>query len=347
MSDMILFNEGNANLPAHLQGRNTGVGAALMAGIYTGGNRIGLKGSRFRIIVNGNEESVVESNSLRVIVVGAAPAVSRVFYQGAYRANEKASPVCYSADGIAPPEDVKQKQSDKCATCPQNIKGSKIADDGSKTKACQYFRRLVVMIDGDDEFRLFRLDAKAMTLFGESQEKLGRYSLNDYAKFLATRNVDVGMLITELSFDTDSSVPKVLFKPVGYIDEYQAEQVDAAINNQQVAPLLEVNMQTVDISHETSTEDDAVPAEAPVQQAPAQRPAAAQPAPRQAPATTAARPAAPAPKPAQKPAAAPATRPSFAKPAAQAAPVVVEDAPIPVEVEDANDLSKLLEGLDL
>jgi hypothetical protein len=240
-------------LPAYLQGIDSGISAELMAAV--GGqslNRIGTKGSRFRQVVLGEEVGVFDENYLDVIIVGAAPAVSRRFYTGAYDSSgDNAPPTCYSVDGLFPAEDVHQKQAEKCNLCAQNIKGSKTTDTGGKAKACSYFRRLVVVLAGDTEGMLYRLDVTSMGLFGESQAKAQKYALNDYAKALKSRGLDAGILVTRLSFDTDQSVPKLLFQPARCITEADVAMI-ATIDAAQKEAYLDVSMKTVDISEESA-----------------------------------------------------------------------------------------------
>lgn len=270
----MIASDGPMQLPAHLAGANFGVTTNLMEGMFAGGNRIGLKGSRFRLVVNGIEEGVIQEPYLDTIFLGAAPAVSRVYYEGAYKPGENQPPTCYSADGITPADDVKAKQSDKCMTCPMNAKGSKIVD-GQSFKACSYFRRVVVMLAGDTtDRRVFKLDVKAQGLFGEGTQN--EKNLNDYIKMIATRGVDAGAVVTRISFDTDSSVPKLLFKAVRFITEDEMHAVSDLVQSDEVANLKNVSMSTLDASHEEPTNGDATPETAPQQAAAPQRPQAVQ-----------------------------------------------------------------------
>lgn len=384
MSDMVLFNPGvSDNLPAHLQGIGLGVGTALMAAIGDSRNRIGAKGSRFRQIINGQEVGVWEENYLDVIVVGVVPSVSRIFYAGKFKQNgDNDPPACYSVDNVRPAEDVISKQSDICATCPQNVKGSRIGDDGHEGRACGFFRRMAIMLPGDPT--LYVLDVKAQGIFGDSYPEVGRYSMNDYAKFLKARGVDASLLVTRLSFDTNVSVPKLLFKPERYINEDEANALREVSESGAIDEYLEINFKTIDLSKEQSSGVDEVPAaaEPEVQQAPArqaapaaqvakptpaaQKPAqqatqAARPAQAAKPAATAQRPVQAAAKPAQ-----PQARPAAqaAKPVTQAAkpvatapkrePVTIDNGVSPqaaqaevVEVGTDAELASLLDDLGL
>lgn len=341
-NDLMINDNGPMQLPAHLANKTFGVTTDLVQGMYTGGNRIGLKGSRFRLVVNGIEEGVIPEPYLDVIILGAAPAVSRVFYAGTYKAGENSAPDCYSADGIAPAEDVKNKQSDKCATCPQNVKGSKIVD-GNKFKACQYFRRVAIMLAGDtQDRRVFRLDVKAQGLFGEGTPN--EKNLNDYIKMVSTRGIDAGALVTRISFDLNSSVPKLLFKAVRFITEEEMEAVTALVSSDEVTSAKTVSMNTIDHSTEEPTSGDE-PEPAPAQTAAPQHAAPATPAPQRP--QRAAKPQAAAP---QRPQQAP-QRPQ------QAAPAVQSNVPVPgkqttaaqpavTEVASNAELDEILAGLE-
>jgi hypothetical protein len=308
-TDMMLFgnNSGPMQLPAHLQGQGLGVGTARMAAIGDMRNRIGLKGNRFRQIIAGQEMGVWDENYLDVIIVGVVPTVSRIFYKDKFKqTGDNAPPTCFSVDNVAPPIDLPTRQSDKCALCPQNIKGSSISDDGHEGKACGYFRRLAVMLPGDKT--LYVIDIKAMGLFGESYKERGLFSLNDYAKFLNASGVDASNLVTRISFDTAQSVPKVMFKAARYITAEELMDVRAVADSGEVNEYLTINFKTIDISKESGNapvaEDVAAydpdaqavyEQDTQTQQAPPPRQAA--PAPRQAaPAAQAPRQAAPAPQ---------------------------------------------------
>jgi hypothetical protein len=352
--ELSLFDQQQAQLPAHLQGYDSGLSKTLMEAVGQSLNRIGTKGSRFRQIVRGVEEGMWEENYLDVIIIGAVDTVSRRFYEGAYsQGGGNAPPSCYSVDGITPAEDVKVKQSVKCATCPQDIKGSKVSENGTKAKACSYFRRLVVMLAGDPEGIIYRLDVTAMGLFGESYDKQHKYTLNDYSKALMNRHMDAGAVVTRLSFDTDQSVPKLLFQSIRYISEQDVECINAIHQAGELPQYLEVSMKTVDISSE-STEDTPPPAASkPV--ASAKPKATAKPAPKPEPEEEAEEEEEAPPvvqKPVQKVAPKPAPQKPAPAPVQKAAPAPVKvappkTAPVVQEVDAPEALDDILAGLDL
>jgi len=215
MQDLITGKAGAvANIPSYAQGAS-GLGDL-------GGEsfpRLTFKGSRFRVAKGGDEE-VLEVTRLKIIVLAANPTVSRIYYKGSYNEDSTGErPTCASADGVVPLESVSDKQNDVCATCPQNQKGSAISDDGGKRKACSYFHRLVVKLVDYPDMEPLVTEIKAMSLFGESYPDSNLLNFRHYADRLNQHQTMAHAVLTEMSFDTDSSVPKVLFQPVGYVPE--------------------------------------------------------------------------------------------------------------------------------
>lgn len=334
-NEMSLFDQ-PMQLPAYLQAFNSNLGTDLGLGGFSG-NRIGLKGSRFRLIVNGQEEAILEQFHLDVVIVGAAPGVSRIYFGGNYDPDEKAHPLCYSADNVTPGADVLVPQSPRCATCPQNEKGSKITQEGVKTKACNYFKRMMVSLVDDPEHRLFRLDAKSMSIFGEGEGAHNKFTLNEYSKKFSTRGLDPAHYVTRLSFDPNSNVPKLYFSPLRTITEEELPWVMDLVHSDDV----KIGVTITAITDATDAES-----EAPAAAAPAPSTATAPAAPKTAGNGSQTAPAArPAPtltpkviqtgKPAAAPpAAAPAATPTIVKTAPLAA--VKQTAPEPQRVVPAN-----------
>jgi hypothetical protein len=251
-----LFNSGTAvAVPAYLRATADSVTSQIGGGMGAGRNRIGLKGARFRLVQAGQEIAVKDEPYLDVIILGANVAINRTFYAGTYDPSVKAPPSCFSVDGISPAKDAAEPQSSKCATCPQNEKGSKVFE-GRKARACAFSKRLAVMLSGDPEREVYQLDVKALSLFGDGIDAKGLYTLSGYAKFLAARGVRAEGLVTRLSFDTASSVPKLYFTPQSFIAEEEFAVVAKLAKSAEVKSVLEVNASTVDLSGEVSMEDD-------------------------------------------------------------------------------------------
>ena len=81
-----------------------------------------------------------------VIIVGANPALSKMYYAGKWDPDaEQKGPDCYSMNGLRPAADAKNKQSDLCSTCKHAAWGSKVSELGKEGKACSDSKRLAVV----------------------------------------------------------------------------------------------------------------------------------------------------------------------------------------------------------
>ena len=222
---LALFKNG---LPSFLQGVELDETTKALAGGVGGGKRISIKGSVFRMISGGEEVATNEDRAMNIIIVKASPTVGRVFYKGQYKEGENASPVCWSADGVKPAAEAPKKQSDKCAGCPMDVKGSGQGD----SKACRYQQKLAAVLDGDVEGDVYEIALPATSIFGKADGD--KMPLKAYAQFLASHNVPVTAVVTEMRFDTKSPTPKLHFKPVRTLtnDEWEvcrekAESIEA------------------------------------------------------------------------------------------------------------------------
>ncbi len=215
MSEMTLFKGG---LPAYLQTASDDATNALAGGESLGSRRISIKGNVFREYIGGKEYRVSEERSMNVVIIKAAPKVSRVFYAGTYVEGETVSPTCWSSDSQRPDEAVKNKQSATCLTCPQNIKGSGQGD----SRACRYQQRLAVVVDGEvDKEEVYQLVLPPTSVFGDGEK--GKLPLQAYARHLKNHGTPITGVVTEMRFDTASPTPKLVFKPVRPVTEDEFE----------------------------------------------------------------------------------------------------------------------------
>lgn len=306
----------NVQVPAHLAAR---VGApsilaqSLAGGIGSGESvpRISIKGSRFRI-AEGGTETVLDTTSLDVVVVGANPRLSKTWYAKAWTPDsEPSSPDCFSMDGVSPDASSTEPQNDLCASCPQNAWGSKVTPQGKQIKACSDQKRLAVVSADDPTGPIYLLQVTPAALQG----------LGKYQKELSLRGIPAEIVRTRVSFDTDASFPKLKFDFGGFLDADTQVEVDKLFGTEEVRQ----------ITGELRT--SAAPAvpkiTAPQQVAPKPAPVAATPEP--APTPVAEEPAAPkrgfgAPKKA-----APAPAPA---PQAKAAPAAAATAPSAASLAD-------------
>ena len=312
-TDLIPFD--NTALPAHL------AGMAVSNDLAAGGSGfpiLSIKGKVWHL-KRGDEKTLITkpgeedpAAAIEVVILKAYPGAgktAKTFFPDAWEEGSDATPTCYSNDGVKPADDAVNKQCDTCAACPQNVWGSKITDQGKKTRACGDAKRLAVAtLDALNDPMLLRIPPASFQ------------ALTAYNDMLTKRATPYQAVLTRIGFDYSVSHPQLTFKPLAYVPETKAPDVLAAIDSPVVRQI---------------TGEDYTP-RPPRDDAPA-KPAVKPAAPKvevkveaEAPKPTA------APKAAAKPAAAPkaAAKPEAAKPAAA-----------PVE-EAGADMDKILDGLD-
>lgn len=185
----------------------------------TGGGsskRISIKGGVFRLMADGKEITSIDDRHLDVVIVNAAPKISRTFYAGQYVEGETKGPDCWSADGEKPDASVEEPQGNDCASCPMNVKGS----GQGESKACRFSQRLAVVLANDIQGDVMQLTLAATSIFGK--EEGDKRPLQAYARYLAAQSINPETLVTRLRFDTKAAVPKLFFQPVRWLedDEY-------------------------------------------------------------------------------------------------------------------------------
>ena len=227
MSNVSLFNP--SQVPAFARNAELSATTLALAGGAgpSGVKRVSIKGGVFRLLSAGKEIAAIDERYLDVIIVKAAPKVSRVFYAGSYDKDAAASaPDCTSADGEKPDAGVKNKQASSCAQCPQNISGS----GTGQSRACRYQQRLAVVLANNPEGDVLQVTLPATSIFGK--EDGGKRPLQAYARYMAAQTppVNLDTIVTRMKFDTKAESPKLVFEAARWLtdEEYTAAQEQAA-----------------------------------------------------------------------------------------------------------------------
>ena len=218
-----------ANVPAFVRNNNAAeINKEATAG--TGGesiNRISLKGSRFRLVVGGEQVAVISENHMDVVIVRTNPNVSKAFYKTKYDPNaEDQTPDCYSSNGIVPDPDVQNPVCSNCAQCPMNEWGSKISEaTKAKVKACSDVKRIAIVPASNVKAPMYQIAVPAA-------------SLKPFGGYIRMLNQPVppipyNAVVTRISFDEDSDFPKLNFEPVGYVTEEQYNQIQERYNSEE------------------------------------------------------------------------------------------------------------------
>ena len=238
MSELTLFKGG---VPAYLKNSGADDVTNALAGESLGMRRISIKGNVFREMIGGKEYRVSEERSMNVVIIKAAPKVSRTYFSGSYTEGEAVKPTCWSSDSQKPDADVKNKQSINCLSCPQNIKGSGQGD----SRACRYQQRLAVVIDGEiDREEVYQLVLPPTSVFGEGDK--GKLPLQAYAKFLKREEAPMSGVVTEMKFDLGSPVPKLFFRPIRPVTEEEWEVIQTLKDSEDAKKAIELTVSQAD-----------------------------------------------------------------------------------------------------
>ena len=218
MSEIALF--GGSKVPAFVKKAElSAIAKALAGGAGQSGKRISIKGGVFRLVHDGKEVSQIDDRHLDVVIVNAAPKVSRIFFAKKWDADSTTGPDCWSSDGNVPDKEVTAPQGENCANCDMNAKGSGTGE----MKACRYQQRLAVVLADDVDGSVLQLSLPATSIFGK--EANGKYPLQAYARFLAAQSISPEMVVTELRFDTTVESPKLVFKAKRWLSDTEYETV--------------------------------------------------------------------------------------------------------------------------
>jgi hypothetical protein len=218
MSNITLFN--SSNVPAFARNNELSDTAKALTGGGSGiaTKRISIKGGVFRLVAGGKEVANIEDRHLDVVIVRAAPKVSRIFYDGAYDADKIVPPACWSNDGEKPDASISEPQNKTCMGCPQNEAGSGMGN----SRACRFQQRLAVVLANHPDGDVLQLTLPATSIFGK--EDGDKRPLQAYARFLAAQNPPVNpeQIVTRMKFDTKAESPKLFFAPTRWLtdDEY-------------------------------------------------------------------------------------------------------------------------------
>lgn len=179
----------------------------------SGNKRISIDGGVFRKYVGGKEVAAIEDRHMLLVFVKMAHNPSRTYYRDVYKKGVKVSPACWSNDSKTPDPAVKNPPARSCDACPFSVKGS---GQGGMGTACRLSWRTAVVIPGDPGGDVMQLVLPATSCFGN--EEGGKWPFRSYVQMLANNNISASRVVTKAQFDTKSSVPRLLFSPIGAVE---------------------------------------------------------------------------------------------------------------------------------
>jgi hypothetical protein len=309
--------------------------------------QLSMRGKVWRVVIKGIENIILDKTqepvtSVQGVLIGVQEGRSRSFFLQPFEDGKFQPPTCWSNDGITPEKEVADKQSPKCATCPQAAKGAKVTPSGKAVAACGQFKKVVWIpypqVDVIEPLLVKFPQTSLWDKEGTENEAKGQYALDQYLDMLKRNNVNhTSAVVTRFSFDPRLAYPKILCQVKAWVAPELTARVLELVDDPRVKDLLAASAYAVAERHPETPAPDA-PAEtaqvapATTAAAPAQAVKAAAPAQAAKPPPPAAKKAPPAPAPAAAAAPAAATgngeddSMSFGKagaqPAAAAAPAV-------------------------
>lgn len=180
----------------------------------SGSKRISIDGGVFRKMVGGKQVAEIEDRHMLVVFAKMAHNPARTYYSGVYQKGVKSAPACWSNDSQYPDPAVKNPPAKSCRDCPYSVKGS---GQGGVGTACRMSWRTAVVLPHDPSGDVMQLVLPATSVFGN--EEGGKWPFKAYIQMLANNNISAGRVITKMQFDTKSSVPRLLFSPVGAVEQ--------------------------------------------------------------------------------------------------------------------------------
>ena len=234
------------NLPATMQGQMPSLlrnlpddSGDLSAGIGASFGVVTYRGKVWRVKYAGEEQIVMHPTEpgmampfLDVVIVKAAPVISKIFYQRGYTEGSNEAPDCFSVDGISPDPGATNPQAPKCATCPHNAWGSRVTDSGKRGKACGDNKRLAIVPESD---------IKNERYGGPLMLRVPAASLQDLASYNTALQRAGGRYygaVTRIQFDVNDAYPHLLFTPKRWLSDEECQTVLEHQNSDVTARIL-------------------------------------------------------------------------------------------------------------
>lgn len=163
---------------------------------------------------------------LQVVILDAAPQISKKFYGRGFVEGSDDPPDCQSADGVTSDPNSPNRQHVTCADCPLNQWGSRITEQGKKAKMCADNRRLALMAVDDvgvDEPRVGPM------LLNVPPASLG--SLATYGDQISRHGLIPQAVVTSIGFNPAKAYQELVFRGDGILPEDQIEWVIDRMEN--------------------------------------------------------------------------------------------------------------------
>lgn len=216
-------------------------------------NSISYTGKVWTLSIDGTKTKLIKRNAdgdeepvsvMKVILCDYNRRRGRAYYEGDYDPDNTAAPLCWSNDGIAPPDTVPAKQSPKCETCPKAVKGSKINAQGKPTVACPQHKMLAVVPAAQiGKFPPLRLKIAITSIYDKTstdQMAQGWMAFDQYMDYLKSNGVNhTAQIVTKIKFDPTTAYPKLFFAVDRWLEPSEVQAVLPIVKSDAVKELLD------------------------------------------------------------------------------------------------------------
>ena len=200
--------------------KNRNVSRAAVADLGPGMHpRISIQGSRFTLIDAGGAKAPWNGFQLPVIVIGANPKKSKVYYDGPFDPTNPGPPTCYSDNGVAPSVNASRKMARTCGECRLGGWGSAQSSlTGKDTKACQDKKKIAVRVVGDPNRLVYELQVPpaSLKIFTQYAMDVEKHTTPDNS-----RKADISDVVTVIFFKQEA-VGILQFHQLGWISNLDA-----------------------------------------------------------------------------------------------------------------------------
>lgn len=220
--------------------------ADLGAGIQASFGILTYRGKIWRTKYKGEERAIMRQDEpgspvsfLDLVIVKASPVISKIWYKNGYTQGDTNPPDCFSVNGLVPDPASPERQAPHCATCPQNVWGSRATERGSKGKACADNKRMAVVPE---------LDIRNAAFGGPMMLRCPPASLQGLSTYSGDLQRAGGRYygaVTRISFDVTAEYPHLVFTAKRWLSNDEALTVIEQQDGDVVARILSEAIEAV------------------------------------------------------------------------------------------------------
>ncbi len=267
-----------SQLPKHLQAVfgpvTTEVAKEFSGGIQSGFPVLSIRGKVWRVKKGGEEAPLLNEReeavqSIDVVLVQSSERLSKIHYDKKFSEGDNQPPRCWSGNGVKPDVAVQNPIAKACGSCPNNVWGSRISEEGKKSRACSDNRRMaVVSLDDLDRVVGGEVDAVSPMLLRVPPASLN--PLKDFVeKALLPKGIPPYAVYVRIGFDVTASSPKLTFKPCKhpvsgspFLSEEHAEIIKALRGSEDIKRILDAELEEYSAAGTTDVGGEAAQAAA-------------------------------------------------------------------------------------